>query len=340
MDEWDTQADSAGWLPAGGEGRLFARRWVSSKPGSDRPRAVLQIVHGMAEHSLRYERFARRLNAEGIEVWAMDLRGHGYTADPAVNDPGRGGLLGHCADRDGPSLVTGDIETLNRLIRERRPGVPLFLMGHSWGSFLVQNYIETYATSGGPRQQSAGLAGCILSGTRGPGGLKTRAGALVMALLARLAGRRRRCPLSRALADGSYNKPFRPGRTPFDWLSRDKAEVDAYIADRFCGFRCSSGFYRDLAALLNRIHRPEILDRLDRRLPIYVFSGSADPVGDMGSSPAALVDLYRGMGIQDLEFVLYPDARHECLNETNREEVTDNLLTWILKHIPPGGGEA
>jgi alpha-beta hydrolase superfamily lysophospholipase len=332
MDELDTQPDSTEWLPAAGQGRLFTRRWVSAKPGLSRPRAVLQIAHGMAEHSLRYERLARRLNAEGIEVWAMDLRGHGHTADPGVNDPSQGGLRGHCADRDGPVLVTGDIETLNRFIVEKRPGVPLFLMGHSWGSFLIQNYIENYGPSRGIK-----LAGCILSGTRGPDGLKLRAGALVMALLA-LAGTRRRCALSRALADGGYSKPFRPCRTPFDWLSRDRAEVDAYVADPLCGFRCSAGFYRDMTALLNHIHRPEILDRIDRRLPIYVFSGSADPVGDMGSSPAALVDVYRTMGIQDLEFVLYPDARHECLNETNREEVTENLLTWILKHIPPGGG--
>jgi alpha-beta hydrolase superfamily lysophospholipase len=324
MDGRETLPDSTDWLPAAREGRLFVRRWAPEKPA----RAVLQIVHGMAEHSLRYERPARRLNAEGIEVWAMDLRGHGLSADTEKNDPRWGGLLGHCADRDGPSLVTGDIQALNRLILEKRPGLPLFLMGHSWGSFLVQNYLEQYGAVEGKR-----LAGCILSGTRGPGGFKVQAGAPVMAALARLWGLRRPCSLSRLLADGSYNKPFRPNRTSFDWLSRDNAEVDAYVADRLCGFRCSAGFYRDLAALLNRIHRPEFMERIDRRLPIYVFSGSADPVGDMGSSPSALVDAYRTMGIQDLEFVLYPDARHECLNETNREEVTENLLAWILKRL-------
>ncbi|MDR3148065.1 MAG: lysophospholipase [Treponema sp.] len=331
MDGLDTQADSTGWLPASTKGRLFVRHWVSTQAGVDRPRALLQIVHGMAEHSLRYERLARRLNALGIEVWAMDLRGHGCTADPKVNEGGWGGLLGHCADHDASSLVTEDIDTLNRYILKQRPGLPLFLMGHSWGSFLVQNYIEYYGSSKGVK-----LAGCILSGTRGPGGLKIRAGALFMAFLARIAGKRRRCALCRALVEGPYNKPFRPSRTPFDWLSRDKAEVDSYAGDRFCGFCCSSAFYRDITQLLNHIHRPEILERIDRRLPIYVFSGSADPVGDMGSSPSALVDLYRSMGIQDLEFVLYPDARHECLNETNREEVTENLLTWILKHAPEG----
>ncbi|MDR0400577.1 MAG: lysophospholipase [Treponema sp.] len=325
----DSPTDSTEWLPAAKGGRLFVRRWVSTKPGLEKPRAVLQVVHGMAEHSLRYERLARCLNAEGIEVWAMDLRGHGRTADPAVNDPGWGGLAGHCADQDGFSLVTGDIEALNRFIMEQQPGLPLFLLGHSWGSFLVQNYIETHGGQGGIR-----LSGCILSGTRGPDGFKIRAGVPVMDFLSRLAGGRRYSPLSRAIADGSYNKPFRPNRTPFDWLSRDNAEVDKYVADPLCGIFCSSGFYRDLIGLLGHIHRSEQMDRIDRRLPIYVFSGSADPVGDMGASPSALADAYRAMGIDNLEFVLYPDARHEPLNETNREEVTENLLAWILKHIP------
>ncbi|MDR1972437.1 MAG: lysophospholipase [Treponema sp.] len=327
MNGPDTLSDSTAWLPGAGNGRLFVRRWVSAKP--DKSRALLQIVHGMAEHSLRYERLARRLNARGIEVWAMDLRGHGHTADPKVNDPAWGGLPGHCADQDGFSLVTKDIHTLNQHIAEQRPGLPLFLLGHSWGSFLVQNYIETYGASA-PR-----LSGCILSGTRGPGGFKIRAGVPVMALLSRLAGPRRYSALSRAIADGPYNKPFRPNRTPFDWLSRDNGEVDAFVRDPLCGMPCSAGFYRDLIALLDRIHRPERMERIDRRLPVYIFSGSSDPVGDMGASPAALVDAYRAMGIDKLEFVLYPNARHEPLNETNREEVMDNLLTWIEKCMSP-----
>jgi alpha-beta hydrolase superfamily lysophospholipase len=206
-------------------------------------------------------------------------------------------------------------------------------MGHSWGSFLTQNYIESYG-------KEIKLAGCILSGTRGPDGLKIRFGIPVMAFLAWLKGPRRYSALARALADGSYNKPFRPNRGPYDWLSRDNREVDSYVRDPLCGTLCSSGFYRDLTVLLERIHRPELMERIDRRLPLYVFAGSADPVGDMGASPAALVDAYRAMGISDLEYVLYPDARHEPLNETNREEVTADLLTWILKHIPAAGTES
>jgi alpha-beta hydrolase superfamily lysophospholipase len=330
VNEIDTQSDSIGWLSGPGGVRLFIRHWAQVKPGLDKPLAVLQVVHGMAEHSLRYGRLARRLCAQGIEVWAMDLRGHGCTADLSINDAGWGGLKGHCADYDGFSLVTQDIDALNGFIREKRPGVPLFLLGHSWGSFLTQHYIETHHTNA----TGSGLSGCILSGTRGPDGLKVRLGAKLLVFLARLKGVRRYSAIARAAADGPYNKPFRPNRTSFDWLSRDNDEVDQFAHDPLCGTPCSSGFYRDLAALLELIHRPDQMERIDRRLPVYVFSGSADPVGEMGASPTALVDAYRAMGVGDLEFVLYPDARHEPLNETNREEVMDNLLTWMLKHIP------
>jgi alpha-beta hydrolase superfamily lysophospholipase len=314
--------------------RLYLRRWEApAERAENPPRAVLHIIHGMGEHSLRYERLARRLNGEGIAVWAADQRGHGRTADTKINDPGRGGLLGHCADQDGFSRVTADIDIINRSIKTEYPGVPLFLLGHSWGSFIAQNYIETWGGLNPPGlSQPPGLTGCILSGTRGPGGLDLKLGLPVLTFLAFLRGSRGRSKLARSLSDGSFNKAFRPNRTEFDWLSRDEQEVDAYVHDPLCGCLCSSGFYRDLAAGLNQIHKRESLVRIRRDLPVYVFSGSADPVGGMGESLTNLLTAYRSLGIKDLEFVLYPDARHETLNETNREEVTGNLVSWLLRH--------
>jgi alpha-beta hydrolase superfamily lysophospholipase len=312
--------------------RLYVRKW---KPGADpegKPRAVLHIVHGMAEHSLRYSRLAARLIEKGIVVWAADQRGHGKTADPAVNDPGRGGLLGHCADKNGAALINADIDRINRTIRDEYPGVPLFLMGHSWGSFLVQNYIETLGGEYPGIDKPVRLAGCILSGTRGPGGAKIALGIPFMNLLAFLRGPRTGSKFARAAADGPYSLPFRPNRTGFDWLSRDEAEVDAYINDPLCGMLCSAGFYRDLVNLLGRIHRKDALRGIRQDLPVYVFSGSADPVGEMGESPSALINVYHALKLKDVEFVLYPDARHETLNETNREEVNESLLSWILRH--------
>ncbi|MDR1099517.1 MAG: lysophospholipase [Treponema sp.] len=324
MGEDHNKTDSAGWFSTGDGTRLFLRRWVSRQGSSGKPRAALHIVHGMAEHSLRYERLARYLAAAGIEVWAADQRGHGKTADLTVNAPGKGGIAGHCGDRDGFSLVTGDVGIINGEIQKLYPGLPLFLMGHSWGSFIVQNYIERYST--------ADLAGCVLSGTRGPDGFKVQAGKVLMGLLALFRGQRNGSSLARAVADGPYNKPFRPNRSSFDWLSRDEQEVDAYANDPCSGKLCSAGFYRDMLRGLYHIHRKEVMKNISVDLPVYIFSGSADPVGDMGTSPAALVNMYRTMGLRDLEFVLYPDARHETLNETNREEVMENLKVWILRH--------
>jgi alpha-beta hydrolase superfamily lysophospholipase len=309
--------------------RLYIRRWDT---GVKAPKAVLHIVHGMSEHSLRYERLAKRLTSEGIEVWAGDMRGYGRTAADKNNDPGKGGLQGHCADKDSFSRVTLDIDTINRTILKERPGVPLFLMGHSWGSFITQNYIETLGGKYPGIADPVRLSGCILSGSRGPAGAILAFGLPFMTLLAFLKGSRRGSKLARAMADGAYNRPFRPNRTNFDWLSRDEKEVDAYINDPLCGNLCSAGFYRDLMRLLSRIHKPEAMQGIRPDLPVYVFSGSSDPVGNMGESPTTLVNLYRTLKIRDLEFVLYPDARHETLNETNREEVTESLLSWLLRH--------
>jgi alpha-beta hydrolase superfamily lysophospholipase len=311
------------WFESSDGTKLYLRRWSAPKTV-----AVMHIVHGMAEHSERYGRLADKLCKEGIEVWAADQRGHGKTADTNINDPGKGGILGHCVDKDTFGRVTADIHGINEEIRKVHPNIPLFLLGHSWGSFILQNYIE-----GG----NSGLTinGCVLSGTRGPDGFKIKSGVPFMTVLAAIRGKRKGSQIARAIADGPYNQPFRPNRTAFDWISRDEAEVDAYVNDPLCGYLCSTGFYRDLAKGLYRIHQPEAIDRIDRSLPIYIFSGSADPVGDMGTSPTKLVDVYRSLGIKDLEFVLYPGARHETLNETNRDEVMGNLLSWICRHTGP-----
>ncbi|MFQ3547570.1 MAG: alpha/beta hydrolase [Termitinemataceae bacterium] len=299
---------------------LFVRIWSPDVP----PRGIVQIVHGMAEHSKRYGRLAQRLCAGGYEVWADDHRGHGETAQSGKNTPEQGGLLGHCADKDSFFRVVKDLELISETILHERSGVPLFLLGHSWGSFLSQAYIE---------RSGSHLKGCILSGTRGPGGFEVAVGAFLASLVGVVKGCRKFSPLVYSLADGPYNKAFAPNRTAFDWLSRDSAEVDAYVADPLCGFPCSVAFYRDLALGLQRIHTDEAIDRIPKNLPIFVFAGSADPVGEMGKSPTKLVEKYKEKGILDLEFILYPEGRHEMLNELNRNEVEENILNWLNRHL-------
>jgi alpha-beta hydrolase superfamily lysophospholipase len=158
-------------------------------------------------------------------------------------------------------------------------------------------------------------------------------GVPLLKLIAFLKGCRKPSKLAIALVDGGFNRPFRPNRTPFDWLSRDEKAVDDYVRDPLCGMPCSSGFYRDMTRALGEIHRDEALSGIPKKLPVYIFCGSADPVGDMGVSPTALVEAYKKHGIENLEYILYPDARHELLNETNREEVRANLIAWLEKHL-------
>ena len=298
--------------------KLYLYRWSTEQ----KPKAVLHIVHGMAEHALRYRRLAEKLTSAGIEVWAADQRGHGKTADLSVNGPDRGGKLGHCADGNGFTRVTADVHAINTEIR-KTTDVPVFLLGHSWGSFIAQNYIEY--------SEYIKIDGCILSGTKGPGDIMVKIGLPFMTIVAALRGQRNGSKFAKSIADGPYIKPFKPSRTPFDWLNRDEQEVDKYVADPLCGFLCSTGFYRDLARGLYNIHRIEAMERICKTLPVYVFCGSADPVGNMGASPTELIKTYKNLGINDCEFVLYPGARHETLNETNRDEVMDNLLAWINK---------
>jgi alpha-beta hydrolase superfamily lysophospholipase len=344
------------WVTCDDGAKLFVRRWkpnggVETGPGGgncesgakpETPSALIQLVHGMAEHSLRYRRLAEALCSRGIEVWAADMRGHGKTADISVNKPGKGGLLGHTADKNGFFRVVKDIRIITRHITAKTRAEygerPYFIMGHSWGSFLVQAYIEepsenSSANCAADLMEELPLRGCILSGTRGPGGFKITSGAFVLALIALLRGSRKPSSIAIALTSGAYNKPFKPNRTAFDWLSRDEKEVDAYVADSLCGGRCSSGFYRDMIGALTTLHWKKAIDRINRNLPVYIFCGSADPVGDMGASPTALVNAYREQGINELEFVVYPDVRHEALNETNREEVTEDLLNWLVRHL-------
>jgi alpha-beta hydrolase superfamily lysophospholipase len=314
------------WAGSADGTRRFVRRW---KPDAA-CRGIVHLIHGMAEHTGRYTFLGEKLADAGFEMWAADQRGHGKTADLSVNDAGRGGLLGHTCDRDGFFQVVRDAAELNALIAETHAGAvpPLFILGHSWGSFIAQGFIESLGESA----KAAGIAGAVLSGTRGPGGAEIVLGDPFLAALAAFTGPRRPSRLAHTLAIGSYNKAFKPNRSAFDWLSRDEAEIDAFAADPLCGQMCSAGFFRDMIRGLAAVHKKSAIRGIPSDLPVYIFCGSDDPVGKMGEGPTNLMNAYRERGITDLEFVIYPNARHEPLNETNREEVCGDLLNWLGRH--------
>lgn len=276
------------------------------------PKACVLIAHGMAEHAPRYARFAATLTASGYEVWAPDHRGHGKTASE--------GELGWLADHDGFRRVIEDMHGLSGAIKREHPDRKLFLFGHSWGSFLSQGFCALYGDE---------LAGCVLSGTAGDGGATIKAGRVVAAIGCALRGQRAKAPLLDTMSFGSYNKAFLPARTPFDWLSRDAAEVDKYIQDPLCGFTCTYGFFRDLLAGLAWIHRPATMAAIPRTLPILMMAGAKDPVGAAPGTLDWLYKTYNALGIADLRLKLYPDGRHEVLNDTCRDEAAADVLDWL-----------
>jgi alpha-beta hydrolase superfamily lysophospholipase len=284
---------------------LLTRRWLPEGP----PRAIVQIAHGLTEHSGRYARLATAINAASYGVYAADLRGHGPKA-AAVD-------LGHFADEGGWGKVVGDFWTLNRLIGAEQPGTPIIFLGHSLGSFLGRQFIA---------EHSDALAGAALSGSSGkPPAIATLGRLIARAERLRL-GKRGKSQLIFQMWFGDFNKPFKPSRTAFDWLSRDEKEVDAYVADPLCGFPFTTQLAIDVLDALPRATSPASLAAIRKDMPVYVFSGERDPVG--ANIKGLIADL-KAAGFTKLTTRIYPGARHETLNELNRDEVTRDLIAWL-----------
>ncbi len=292
---------------------LFTHRWL---PDGD-ARAVVVVAHGMAEHSARYGRLAEALTAAGYAVYAPDHRGHGRTASAADH--------GYFGDARGWDTVVADLRSVADHAHGEHPGLPVFLLGHSMGSFLARSFVI---------EDSGALAGLVLSGTAGDPGMLGKVGAGVAATEARLRGRRHTSTLMDKLTFGQYNAAFKPNRTDFDWLSRDDAEVDAYVADPLCGNTFTSGFFSDLLGGLATINDAKRVAAVRRDLPVLIVAGDQDPVGDGGKGPRAVAQQYRDAGLTDVTSTLYPGARHEVFNETNRDEVVADVLRWLDAHVP------
>lgn len=295
------------WLDASDHTRLYVNAWTPLT----NPRAVVMLSHGMAEHSGRYARLGAALTDAGFALYAHDQRGHGHTA--------ANGLLGHYADRDGWNKVVGDLASLSASIGQRHPGIPVFLLGHSMGSYIAQAYLLHH---------SASVQGAVLSGSNFQPVSLYRSAAVIARLERWRQGATGRSAIIEFLSFGSFNNAFKPVRTPFDWLSRDQQEVDTYVSDPLCGFRCTNQFWLDMLGGLQQISKKSNLAQIDKSLPILIMGGECDPV----SEGKRLRDLAGALTDTDHALVtlrLYPQARHEILNETNREEVTRDLLAWL-----------
>jgi len=284
------------------------------------PRGSVVISHGMAEHIARYSRLAQALNGAGYAVFGYNHLGHGDEAP----------VKGYFADKDGWGKAVSDIESVTAFAKTRYPKAPVALLGHSMGSFLAREYVLRH-----PK----GMDALVLSGTGWHPKALCGFGRLMAGVMCALGDARAPSKLLDRLAFSANNKPFLPARTPCDWLSRDAAEVDKYLADPLCGFVFSAGGFSDLFSGLWTLSRLSRLRTLPKGLPVLLISGGADPVGGQGRGVKTIARQYREAGLQGVQVKLYPEARHELFNETNREEVTQDLVAWLEASLPLAKGE-
>ncbi len=287
--------------------RIQRYRWAA-----DNCRAVIHISHGMGEHAARYDRIARALTACGFTVYANDHRGHGLTAPP-----GQQGWLGD----DGWNRLITDLREMIRAERKSHPGVPVVLFGHSMGSMASQQYICRYGTS---------IDAVVLSGSPGfSSGFQSFLSRTIARFERWRLGADADSDLLQGLLFGKSNEPFDSEEaTGFEWLSRDDAEVRKYIDDPQCGAVLTAGSLVDLFQGARRASKPAIIAAIPEALPVYVFSGSDDPVHGEEKNLSRLLARYRER-LTNVTYRLYPGGRHEMLNETNRDEVTSDLITWL-----------
>jgi alpha-beta hydrolase superfamily lysophospholipase len=277
--------------------------------------AIVQVLHGLAEHPARYDRFAGKCAAQGLAVFAHNHRGHGENC-PEVD-------LGFFAERDGWDRVIADVLAVQQEIRRRYPGLPIVLFGHSMGSFVAQSFLARH-----PESADA----LILSASNLPPLAQVLPGHRIARFIAWRHGKRQKNETLNKLGFGEFNRRFAPNRTAYDWLSRDEQEVDRYVDDPLCGFDSSHALWTDLTGALLRVGRRSSLQKIPASLPILITGGEKDPVGGLkGMTALAAAD--RRSGHDHVTLRTYPDGRHEMLNEINRDEFTSDVLAWIAANL-------
>ena len=285
---------------------------ASYLPENGEIKAVLQIAHGMAEHLERYEAFADVLCDSGVAVYINDHLGHGSSIKNKNE-------LGYFGKQDGWKNFIEDCHELTKIAKNENPGKPYIFFGHSMGSFVARAYSAKYANE---------IDGAIYCGTAGPNPA-AGAGKAVANLIIKLKGDHYKSKLIDKMAFGTYNSKFEK-RTAFDWLSRDNFQVDKYIADELCGFLFTTAGYRDLFSLLSYVSSKDWFEGLSKELPVMIISGAMDPVCNYSKGIEQVCDMLKAAGKTNVKKILYPDARHEILNESACfDTVCKDVLDWI-----------
>lgn len=295
-----------------GAGRIHGCRWVPE----GEIRGIVQIVHGIAEHALRYEPFAEFLNSNGFLVVAEDHMGHGKSV-------GEYGTFGYF--NGGWFSAVRDTYNLLQLTKKNYPNLPYILLGHSMGSFMARTLLEKFPY--------CGLAGCILCGTGALPNSVLHVGLKISRQFCKASGADKPNLTLQNLIFGTFNMRVEHPRTPSDWLSRDSKVVDAYEEDPLCGFVVCPGLFRDMITGMLYIQRPDSLANMNMDLPVYFISGKDDPVGAYGTGVQKVMKAFEEAGMKHVSGRIYPLCRHELLNELNKEEIYGDILSWILLRI-------
>ena len=296
-----------------GMNRIRAKKYLPDGEA----KAIVQIAHGIAEHIDRYAEFMEFLAGNGYIVVANDHLGHGKS----INGPED---LGFFAARDGWNYVLRDMEKLHDRTVKEHPGLPYVMFGHSMGSFLTRTYLIRY-----PGKYDA----AILSGTGHQAKPMVLGGYALASAAVKLYGPRKVGDKLNSIAFGAYNKGFENPRTAFDWLSRDEAQVDKYIADPLCGFVATVSLFRDMMGGIKFITDQKNINTMSRTQPVYFMSGDCDPVGDNGKGVERAYKAFCYAGLHDVMIRLYPGGRHEMLNEVNKYDVYQDILSWLKEKV-------
>ena len=292
---------------------IFYYRWPSNK--NIVLKGIVQISHGIGEHAGRYHSIAKILQNDGYEVFANDHRIHGKSVKSED-------YLGYYDGEDYFSDAINDMRQLTEIIKNTNPNKKIILFGHSMGSLLSREYVTRYGED---------LDALILSGTasfmKGLGSF----GLLSAQFLGKLNGKHRSNELLKNLFISQFNKKFKPNRTRVDWISSDEKQVDLFEADPLRIEDFSLSVFRDILKGSKKIDKDATFEKTPKNLPIFIFSGDKDPVGEMGKGVKKVVKKYKNAGIKNLTLKLYSEGRHEMLNEINKEEVEKDVLNWLNK---------
>lgn len=296
------------------QNKIHAMKWI---PDVEKPVCIFQIVHGMAEHIDRYDEFAGFLAGKGILVVGEDHLGHGKSVP-------EGGAYGYFCEHDADNVLVRDVHRLKKMMQEQYPGIPYLILGHSMGSFILRNYLFRYGS---------GVDGAVIVGT----GMQSKPtlflARTVTAVQKAFCGSKHVGKFVDKASFGSYNERFEPARTEFDWLSRESANVDRYLADPLCGFTFTLNGFATLFKLIYNCHDQEKIESMPKQLPLLLIAGAEDPVGNYGKSVEAVYRSYLEAGMQNVQMKLYEKDRHELLNETDRVSVYGDVYRWILQRL-------